>query len=172
MIHAISGKAPRKGKNVFVAWNAEVAGDIELGDSSSVWFGATIRADMAPISLGAGSNVQDGAVLHVDTNLPCAIGKDVTIGHGAILHSCTVGDRCVIGMGAIILNGAAIGEESIVGAGALVTQGKSFPPRSLVLGSPAKALRDLTEEEVIGILENSAHYRHLAEMAEKEYGPA
>jgi carbonic anhydrase/acetyltransferase-like protein (isoleucine patch superfamily) len=169
VIHLIGEKSPKIGKAVFIAWNAEVAGEVELGPSSSVWFGATVRADLSSIRLGAGSNLQDGTVVHVDSGLPCTIGEEVTVGHGAILHSCTVGNRCVIGMGAILLTGAEVGEESIVGAGALLTQGKTFPPRSLILGSPAKLARELTQDEVDGIRGNAAHYRELAEKAEKEY---
>lgn len=158
MIHAIGAKQPRADAAVFIAWNAEVAGDVELGAGVSVWFSATVRGDIAPISIGDRSNVQDGAVVHVDTGIPCRIGADVTVGHGAILHSCVVGDGALIGMGAIVLNGAEIGSGCVVGAGALVTQGKKFPPRTLILGSPAKAVRELSDEDVAANLRNAAHY--------------
>ena len=121
-------RSPRVDKALFVAWNAEVAGNVTLAEETSVWFSATLRGDIEPITIGRGSNVQDGATLHVDFDLPCVVGERVTIGHQAILHGCTVGDDCLIGMGAVVLSGAVIGKESVVGAGALVTEGKSFRP--------------------------------------------
>lgn len=169
MIHAIGELKPRVHPSAYVAWNAELAGDVSLSADVSVWFSASVRADIAPVSIGEGSNIQDGAVVHVDTGVPCAIGSGVTVGHGAILHSCTVGDNALIGMGAIVLNGAEIGEGSIVGAGALVTQGKRFPPRSLILGSPAKLARELTEEEVAANIRNARHYVELAREAPSAY---
>ena len=128
MVHRIGDKVPKVDKALFVAWNAEVAGSVTLAADTSVWFSATLRGDIEPITVGRGSNVQDGATLHTDFGLPCVVGEGVTIGHRAILHGCTVGDDCLIGMGAVVLSGAVIGKESIVGAGALVTEGKSFPP--------------------------------------------
>ena len=142
-----------------MAWNAEVIGSVNLDEETTVWYSATIRGDIDSITIGWGSNVQDNAALHVDEGVPLVIGKNVTIGHGAIVHGCTVGDDTLIGMGAIILNRARIGKESIVGAGALVTEGKEFPPRSLILGAPARALREITEDEVVKIRENARHYR-------------
>ena len=130
-----------------------------------MWYGAVLRGDLAAISVGAGSNVQDGAVLHVDDGTPCVVGDHVTIGHRAVVHACKVGDRCLIGMGAVILNGAVIGEDSIVGAGALVTQGKAFPPRSMILGSPAKVVRPLTDEEVADLRPHAEAYVDLARRA-------
>lgn len=149
--------------SVFIAKNAHVAGDVTLFSHVSVWYSATVRADMAPISVGANSNIQDGAVIHCDDGIPCIIGENVTIGHGAIVHSAIIGDSCIIGMGAIILNNAKIGKESIVGAGALVTQGKEFPPRSLIVGSPAKVSRELRDDEIAHIAENALHYAALAQ---------
>lgn len=172
MIHAISGKKPDTGRSSFIAWNAEVAGEVSLGEESSVWFGAVLRADLAPISVGKHTNIQDNATVHVDTGAPCRVGDGVTVGHNAVLHGCTVEDGCLIGMGAIILTRAVIGRESIVGAGALVTEGKAFPPRSLILGSPAKATRSLEEREVAGIRENTATYVSLARTASREYTEA
>lgn len=145
-------------KSAFIAWNAHVSGDAELAEYTSVWFSATVRADMAPIKIGKNSNIQDNAVVHVDENIPCIIGENVTVGHGAILHSCTVENGCTVGMGAIILNGAHIGENSMVGAGALVTPGKSFPAGSLIIGSPAKAVRDLRPEEIEAMKKNCENY--------------
>jgi carbonic anhydrase/acetyltransferase-like protein (isoleucine patch superfamily) len=169
MIHTIREKKPVIHKTAFVAWNAEVSGAVTLEAHASVWFSATLRADIAPIEIGEGSNIQDGSVIHVDTDIPCIIGNYVTVGHGAVLHSCTIGNEVLIGMGAIILDGAIIGTQSIVGAGALVTQGKIFPPRSLVLGTPAKVIRELTEDEVKKILHNSQYYVELACDAKNYY---
>jgi len=169
MIHAINAAIPQVHSSAFIAWNAELAGSVHVGADVSVWFSAVVRADIAPVELGEGSNIQDGAIVHVDTESPCLIGKNVTVGHAAVLHSCTIGDGCLIGMGAIILNGAEIGAQSIVGAAALVTQGKKFPPRSLILGSPAKLVRELTEEEIAANLENARHYVALASQARSSY---
>jgi carbonic anhydrase/acetyltransferase-like protein (isoleucine patch superfamily) len=119
----------------------------------------TIRGDIDAIRIGRGSNVQDNAALHVDEGIPLVVGRNVTIGHGAIVHGCTIGDTTLVGMGAIILNRSRIGRECIVGAGALVTENKVFPDRSLIVGSPAKVIRSVTEDEVSKILENAAHYR-------------
>jgi carbonic anhydrase/acetyltransferase-like protein (isoleucine patch superfamily) len=162
MIHSFEGERPDTSRAAFIAWNAEVSGRVELGEGASVWYGAVLRGDVAAIRVGAGSNVQDGSVIHVDVGQPCVLGDKVTIGHRAVLHACTVGDRCLVGMGAVILNGAVIGEDSIVGAGALVTQGKSFPPRSMILGSPAKLARRLTDEEVAGLASHAEAYVELA----------
>ncbi|MEN6627854.1 MAG: gamma carbonic anhydrase family protein [Candidatus Sumerlaeia bacterium] len=140
-------KKPAIGENVFVAHHASVIGEVTLGDNSSIWFGAVLRGDIAPVRIGAGSNVQDNSVLHVGDNDPCIIGDNVVVGHNCVLHGCTIEDDCMIGMGAIIINRAVIGRGSVVGAGALVTQDTVIPPYSLVLGSPAKVKRELTQEE-------------------------
>ena len=169
MVHAIGDAVPAIHESAFVAWNAEVAGAVSLGKDSSVWFSAVVRADIAKVDIGDGSNIQDGTVVHVDTDSPCVIGRGVTVGHSAVLHSCFIGDGALIGMGAIVLNGAEIGSLSIVGAGALVTQGKKFPPRSLILGSPAKLVRPLSDEEVSGISRNAQHYVELAAEARVAY---
>jgi len=169
MVHRIGDKVPVIDASSFVAWNAEVAGDVRLAAASSVWFSATLRGDLAGITVGAGSNVQDGATLHVDTGLPLVIGDRVTIGHNAVLHGCTIGDDCLIGMGAVVLSGASIGNESIVGAGALVTEGKAFPPRSVILGSPARAMRTVDDEMLKKIRENGRAYESLAHQAAAEY---
>ncbi|MGA2546750.1 MAG: gamma carbonic anhydrase family protein [Rectinemataceae bacterium] len=162
MVHSFEGERPEISRAAFIAWNAEISGRVSLGEGASVWYGAVLRGDVAAISVGAGSNVQDGAVLHVDHGIPCVVGDQVTIGHRAVVHACKVGDRCLIGMGAVILNRAVIGEDSIVGAGALVTQGKVFPPRSMILGSPAKALRPLSDEEVSDLPAHAEDYVDLA----------
>ena len=165
MIHAIDDREPVIHESAFVAWNAEAAGDIQMDEDSSLWFGATIRADIGKVRIGRASNIQDGAVVHVEEHSPCIIGKNVTVGHGAILHGCIVEDFCLIGMGAVILDKAVIGEGSVVGAGALVTQGKCFPPRSLIIGSPARAIRTISDEDAAQMLKNNLHYVELARKA-------
>lgn len=160
---------PRSGRYWF-APDASIIGDVVVGDDASIWFGAVIRGDNDRIAIGAGSNIQDGAVLHVDDGWPLSIGVSCTVGHRAVLHGCTLADRVLIGMGSTVLNGAEIGENSIVGANALVTQGKRFEPNSLIMGVPAKAVRSLTDQEIRDIAETAAEYvanhrRFMAEMA-------
>ena len=167
MINSFLDKKPDTEKTNFIAWNADVSGDVVLGSESSVWFNATIRGDIAPIRIGNVSNIQDGAVCHISTDNPLTVGDYVTVGHNAIIHSCTVGSHCLIGMGAIVLDNAEIGDYSIVGAGALVTGGKKFPPRSLILGSPAKRVRELTDDDIREIDAAAERYRvHSKETAE------
>ena len=141
---------------------AKVVGDVTLGDNVGIWYNAVVRGDEAPISIGERSNVQDNCVVHVSEGKPVKIGKNVSVGHGAIIHGCTVDDNVIIGMGAIVLNGAHIKSNSLVGAGALVTENKEFPEGSLIIGSPAKAVRELSEEEIEGIYENAEEYVRLA----------
>lgn len=167
MIHSYEDKRPQIDPSAFLAWNAEVVGDVELAAESSVWYSATIRGDIDGVKVGWGTNVQDNAALHVDEGVPLTIGRNVTIGHGAVVHGCTVGDDCLIGMGAIILNRARIGKGCIVGAGALVTEGKEFPDRSLIIGSPAKAVRSVSDEEAAKVLENARAYRERAKLHRK-----
>ena len=140
-------KKPVVGEGVYIASSAVVLGDVTLGRFSSVWYGAVLRGDINRIVVGEYSNIQDNAVLHLADDYACQIGNWVTIGHSAIVHACTVGDECLVGMGATILDGAVIGEQSIVGANALVTQRSVFPPGSLILGSPAKAVKALSPED-------------------------
>ena len=142
--------------------NATLVGKVSVGPGASVWYGAVLRADLAAIQVGAGSNIQDNCVLHLDEGMPCLVGEGVTVGHGAILHGCTIEDNCLIGMGAILLNGAVIGRDSMVGAGALITQNTVIPAGSLVLGSPAKVKRMLTPEEVESIRRSAQEYRQMA----------
>ncbi len=169
MIHKIKNQIPNIHESCFIAWNAEVAGNVEIEQNVSVWFSATIRADIAPIKIGANTNIQDNSVIHIDTDVPCIIGKNVTIGHGAILHSSTVKEGSTIGMGAILLSNVVIGKNCIVGAGSLVTQGKVFPDNSLIVGSPAKVLRTLTKEEIELSHKRTASYVARAQSAKKDY---
>jgi carbonic anhydrase/acetyltransferase-like protein (isoleucine patch superfamily) len=154
-----AGVTPRLGRDVFVAPNATLIGDVELGDEASVWFGCVLRGDIGSIRIGARTNVQDLVCMHLTDGVSVTVvGADVTIGHGAILHGCTVGDRCLIGMGSILLDNAVIGEGSLVAAGSLVPPRMVVPPRSLVRGNPAKVLREVTEDEGrLGIL-GAEHY--------------
>ena len=138
----LSPTLPQSGR-VYIAPGAHVIGQVKLGDESSVWFGAVIRGDNEPIVIGNRTNIQENSVLHVDPGFPMVIGDDCTIGHGVVLHGCTIGEGCLIGMGSTIMNGAKIGAGSVVGANALITEGKVFPPKSLIVGSPAKAIRSL-----------------------------
>lgn len=140
-------KSPAIGKDVYIASTAVVLGDVVLGDQSSVWYNTVLRGDINRIVIGPGSNVQDNAVVHLADDYGCIIGTYVTVGHSAIVHACTVGDECLIGMGATVLDGAEIGDQCIVGANALVTQGMRVPAGSMVLGSPAKIVRTLSETE-------------------------
>lgn len=150
-------------KSVFIADGAKIIGDVEIGKNSSVWFNAVIRADSDKIKIGENSNVQDNAVIHTSEGFGVQIGDNVTIGHGAIIHGCTVKDNVMIGMGAIVLNGAVIEENSIIGAGALITQGKVIPSGSLAFGNPCKIVRQLTDEEISSISRNAKSYVKEAE---------
>jgi carbonic anhydrase/acetyltransferase-like protein (isoleucine patch superfamily) len=161
-LYAIDSVAPALSQGAWVAPSADLIGDVRLGARASVWFGAVIRADNTPIILGEEANFQDGAIGHSDPGLPLTIGARVTVGHQAILHGCTVEDEALVGMGARILNGAVIGAQCIVGAGALVTEGKRFEPRSLIVGSPARVVRTLTDEEVAMLSLSAAHYAEKA----------
>jgi carbonic anhydrase/acetyltransferase-like protein (isoleucine patch superfamily) len=155
----VNGHEPEIDDSAWVADNARVVGHVRLAADVSVWFGAVIRGDQTdPIEVGARTNIQDGAVLHSDPGQPLRVGQDVTVGHQAMLHGCTVGDGSLIGIGATVLNGAVIGRGCLVGAGALVTEGKVFPDHSLIIGSPAKVARELTPEQVQGLLRSAALY--------------
>ena len=158
MIYSFNDKEPIIGSDCFIAPSADVIGDVVLGEGTSVWYGAVIRGDDGPIRIGSGSNVQDNAVLHLTKAQDLVIGDNVTIGHGAILHACTIEDGCLIGMGSIVLDGAHIGSDSLVAAGSLVSPNKTFPPRSLIMGSPAKAVRSLSDEDLLAIKTNTAEY--------------
>ena len=168
-IRTFVGKRPVLGRGVFLAETCAVIGDVEIGDETSIWYGTVIRGDVMPIRIGARTSVQDNTVVHVTAGrYGTTIGNDCTIGHGAIIHACTVEDFCLIGMGSVILDGARIGRGSLVGAGALVTPGTDIPPDSLVIGSPAKVKRPINEREREQIVFGAAHYveltrRYLAE---------
>ena len=159
-IYALGDLAPElpEAGAFWVAPDAHVIGRVRLGVEASVWFGAVLRGDNEPLTIGARSNIQEGAMLHADAGFPCTVGEDVTVGHHAILHGCTVGDAALIGMGATLLNGVRIGAGSIVGANALVTEGKEFPERSLIVGAPAKAVRTMDEAMLERLRASAAHY--------------
>ncbi|MBO9677851.1 MAG: gamma carbonic anhydrase family protein [Acidovorax sp.] len=157
-IYELDGVAPRTAASAWVADSAQVMGNVELGEDASVWFGTVVRGDTESISIGAGSNVQDASVLHADIGKPLVIGERVTVGHQVMLHGCTIGDESLIGIGAIVLNGARIGRNCLVGAGSLVTEGKEFPDGSMIIGSPAKAVRQLTPEQIEGLRQSAQHY--------------
>lgn len=165
---------PRFGKRVYVASTAVIVGDVELADDVNVWYGAVLRADINRIRIGARSNIQDGAVIHVDApDAPTLVAEDVTVGHAAVLHGCTVGRGALIGMGAVVLNGAQVGEEAVVAAGALVPPGMVVPPRSLVAGVPGKVRRELGAEELAHVRRGVGVYlelksRYLAADDERE----
>ncbi len=159
-LYKINDSAPSlpQDGSAWIAPSADVIGDARLGEQVSVWFGAVIRADNTPIVIGDRSNVQEGAMLHSDPGAPLSIGSDCTIGHHAILHGCTLGDNVLVGMGATILNNAVIPDNCLVGAGALVTEGKTFPSGSLIVGVPAKAVRDLDEKAIAGLRRSARDY--------------
>ncbi|MEG8024310.1 conserved hypothetical protein [Sphingomonas aurantiaca] len=156
--YAIEGKRPTVADDVWIAPSADVIGDARLGQGASVWFGAVIRADNTPILVGARTNIQEGAMLHSDPGAPLSVGEGCTIGHHAILHGCTIGDNVLVGMGATILNNAVIGDDCLIGANALVTEGKVFPAGSLIVGAPAKAVRDLAPEAIAALKLSAAAY--------------
>ncbi|HEX7983548.1 MAG TPA: gamma carbonic anhydrase family protein [Duganella sp.] len=157
-IYQLGEHAPEIDASSFVADSATLVGKITLHANTSVWFGATLRGDNERITIGENSNVQEGTVMHTDMGYPLTVGKNVTIGHQAMLHGCTIGDGALIGIQAVILNGARIGNGCLVGAGALVTEGKEFPDNSLIIGSPAKAVRTLTADDTARLLASADSY--------------
>jgi carbonic anhydrase/acetyltransferase-like protein (isoleucine patch superfamily) len=164
-IYPYGDLSPTVDPTSYVAPGAIVVGDVTLGPRSSVWFNAVLRGDSDAVRLGAESNVQDGAVLHTDTGSPCLVGERCTIGHAAVVHGCTIGDGCLIGMGSVVLSGAVIGDQSIVAAGALIAEGRRYPARSLLVGSPARVLRQVTDEDVERlIVPGVRHYVEFGEM--------
>ena len=150
--------APQIHPSAWVAETATVIGRVSLAENASVWYGAVLRGDNDWITIGARSNVQDGSVLHTDMGFPMTLGEDVSLGHMVMLHGCTIGDGSLVGIGSVVMNGATIGRNCIVGAGSLITEGKEFPDNSLIVGSPAKAIRTLTDEQAEKLKANAAHY--------------
>ncbi len=161
MLLSLSGRSPHVDPTAWVAPNATVVGDVRLFAGVSVWYSAVVRGDGDAISVGTGSNLQDGVVLHTDPGFALRIGRGVSVGHNAVLHGCVIEDDVLVGMGAIVMNGAVIGAGSMVAAGALVTAGTTIPPRSLVVGAPAKVRRGTTDEELAGIRLNAGFYAEL-----------
>ncbi len=154
--------------SIFIADSADVIGEVKLGNNSSIWFQSVVRGDQETIEIGNNSNIQDGTVIHCDEGYPVEIGENVSVGHNCTLHGCQIDDNVIVGMGSIILNGAKIGENSIIGAGSLITQNKTFEPGKLILGSPAKAVRDLTKDEINSIKSNANEYIELKEKQLKQ----
>jgi carbonic anhydrase/acetyltransferase-like protein (isoleucine patch superfamily) len=159
MFYYLKDKKPQNSGENWVAPNATIIGDVILEKNSSIWFNAVLRGDIENIYIGEGSNIQDGSVLHTDPGCPLKVGKDVTVGHLVMLHGCTIGDNSLIGIGAVILNNAKIGKNCIIGAKALITENKEIPDNSLVVGSPGKVIREVTEDEKKSVLENTKHYQ-------------
>jgi carbonic anhydrase/acetyltransferase-like protein (isoleucine patch superfamily) len=157
-IYELDGKAPQLGQGAWVADNAEVIGDVEMGENASVWYGCVVRGDTEKIRIGRNSNIQDLSVLHADFGVPLTIGDNVTVGHQVMLHGCTIGDGSLVGIQAVVLNNARIGRNSIVGAGSVVTEGKEFPDNSLIVGSPAKAIRTLDAGQIARFQTIPQHY--------------
>ncbi|MBB97159.1 MAG: gamma carbonic anhydrase family protein [Rhodobacteraceae bacterium] len=158
-IYALDGMHPEVHEDSWVAPDANLIGRVVLEEAASVWFGSTLRADNEPIIVGAGSNIQEDVVCHVDPGAPLTIGRDCTIGHKVMLHGCSIGNNTLVGMGAIILNHAVIGDNCLIGAGALITEGKEIPPGSLVMGAPGKVVRQLDGEAIAGLTATARRYQ-------------
>src|SRR4051812_32034674 len=157
-VYQLDDQVPQLAEGAWVADSAQVIGNVQLAENASVWFGAILRGDNEVLRVGRNSNVQDGSVLHSDPGFPLTLGDNVTVGHQVMLHGCIVGDGSLIGIQAVILNGAKIGRNCLVGAGALVTEGKEFPDGSMIIGSPAKVVRQLTPEQIAGLQRSAEHY--------------
>lgn len=165
MIIDFKDKKPSISESAFIASSAEIIGDVEVGESSSVWFNAVVRGDMGSIRIGSRTSIQDNVVIHTDPSQRADIGDNVTVGHGAVIHGCTIDNNVIVGMNATVLNGAYIGKNSIVGANALVPEGKQFPENSIIIGVPSRVKREASDEDRVKIAENAAEYVELA----KEY---
>jgi gamma-carbonic anhydrase len=164
------GHTPRVAEDAYVAPGAWVIGNVTLGPESSIWFNAVLRGDTSAITIGQRANLQDGVIVHVDEDEPTIVGEDVTVGHAAIIHAATIGPRVLIGMQSVILSGVTIGEGSIIGAAALVPEGRTIPPRSLVLGTPGRVVREVTDAEFAAILHSAQHYADLARAHRASHG--
>lgn len=167
MIMDFDGVTPRINKNTYISESVDIIGKVNVEENVNIWFGTRLRGDMNNIVIGENTNIQENSVVHVDVNSPCIIGRNVTIGHGAIIHGCNISDNVLVGMGSIILNNAKIGKNSIIGAGSLVTQGKDFPEGVLILGNPAKVIRQLTEAEIESIQCSADNYVSLSKKYKK-----
>ena len=167
MIMDFEGVTPRINKNTYISESVDIIGKVNVEENVNIWFGTRLRGDMNNIIIGENTNTQENSVVHVDINSPCIIGKNVTIGHGTIIHGCSISDNVLVGMGSIILNNAKIGKNTIIGAGSLVTQGKEFPEGVLILGNPAKVIRQLTEAEIESIQRSADNYVSLSKKYKK-----
>ncbi len=167
MIMDFEGVTPRINKKTYISESVEIIGKVNVEENVNIWFGTRLRGDMNNIIIGENTNIQENSVVHVDINSPCIIGKNVTIGHGTIIHGCSISDNVLVGMGSIILNNAKIGKNTIIGAGSLVTQGKEFPEGVLILGNPAKVIRQLTEAEIESIQRSADNYVSLSKKYKK-----
>jgi len=157
-VYRLGDLSPQLADGVWIAPNATVIGDVRLGENVSIWWNAVLRGDTDTLTLGANSNIQDGSVLHADKGIPLTLGRDITVGHMAMVHGCTIGDGSLIGIKSVILNRAVIGKHCLIGANTLIPEGKVIPDRSLVMGSPGKVVRELSDEEVARIAHSAAHY--------------
>lgn len=162
MLHTYKGIAPQVAEGVYIAPGAHVIGRVTLEQEASVWFNCVVRGDTATVTVGAGTNIQDGSIVHTEGGYPTVIGHDVTIGHACVIHGCTIGDECLIGIGSTILTGAKLGEHCLVGAGSLVTEGKEFPAGSVIMGRPAKVVRQVEERDLELIRRGARNYRQNA----------
>jgi carbonic anhydrase/acetyltransferase-like protein (isoleucine patch superfamily) len=171
MLLPYNDRSPRLGRGAFIAPDATLIGGVEIGEDASVFFQCVLRADINDIRIGARSNIQDHTTVHLASNVPTVIGEDVSVGHRCILHACTVGDRVLVGMGSILMDDVLIGEDSIIGAGALIPKGKTFPPRSLIVGSPARLVRALSDEEVASIAKLAKKYLGVKDEYLRQGGP-
>ena len=167
MIMDFEGVTPRINKNTYISESVDIIGKVNVEENVNIWFGTRLRGDMNNIIIGENTNIQENSVVHVDINSPCIIGKNVTIGHGTIIHGCSISDNVLVGMGSIILNNAKIGKNTIIGAGSLVTQGKEFPEGVLILGNLAKVIRQLTEAEIESIQRSADNYVSLSKKYKK-----
>ena len=167
MIMDFDGVKPKINENTYISESVDIIGKVEILENANIWFGTRLRGDMNNIVIGRNTNIQENSVVHVDSKSPCIIGNNVTIGHGAIIHGCNIADNVLVGMGSIILNNAKIGKNTIIGAGSLVTQGKEFPEGVLILGNPAKVIRQLTEAEIESIQRSADNYVSLSKKYKK-----